>query len=480
MKKSIIKSISIIAKGLFLAMCIFTMSCESIVDGINDNPNDIPIEDVDADLFLTGAMLANNVVQAGHWNRIAGMYSGQLTGFTSLYSNIYGYSLSTAESVNPWSRVYVGTVTNVRQVRQSAPDDALLTGMAKFLEAHAVGTAASLTGDVPYVEINNADVADPKFDDQMDVFTSLISLLDNAISDFSSASSRSLSEDIYFGGDADKWQQAAATLKARYHMHMQDYAAAYNAAQSGISSDDATLKYIPRGDPAVVEGDKNLFFTILEGSRTGDIGTGESYLMQLLNPNSDISRGNAKTNEAARFGYYRVDETGGAANLGIIEQFEPHRLVTYEENLLILAEAGFRSQGFETGLQHLNELRAWLNTGGRLNANFTDSTYLYEAYVADDFAAGGMENVDGISADQALLREIIEERYISGFGTYMPFDDVRRLRKTDPNLVVPFPLNVASASQHPERLPYSDDELVTNANAPADDPGIFVKTRVNQ
>ncbi len=61
----------------------------------------------------------------------------------------------------------------------------------------------------------------------------------------------------------------------------------------------------------------------------------------------------------------------------------------------------------------------------------------------------------------------------------MPFDDARRLRKSDSDVAVPFPLNVASASAHPERMPYSDDELNSNANAPTE-PGIFTKTEVNQ
>ena len=62
----------------------------------------------------------------------------------------------------------------------------------------------------------------------------------------------------------------------------------------------------------------------------------------------------------------------------------------------------------------------------------------------------------------------------------MPFDDARRLRAADGDIAVSFPLNVASGSQHPERLPYSADELTTNSNAPSDDPGIFIKTEVNQ
>ena len=145
-----------------------------------------------------------------------------------------------------------------------------------------------------------------------------------------------------------------------------------------------------------------------------------------------------------------------------------------------MAECEARAGNFSNALGHLNDLRAWLNGGGQLNSNFSGEPYQYDAYDAADFANGGMENADGIDDTRALLREIIEERYISGFGTFIPFNDARRLRASDSDIAVPFPLNTATASQHPERLPYSDDELNSNSNAPAEDPGIFQKTAVNQ
>jgi hypothetical protein len=377
--------------------------------------------------------------------------------------------------------VYIGVITNVRYIRDRAPNDPLLVGISKVLEAHAIGTLASLCGDVPYSEIGNDDVADPRFDGQVAVFQSLVSLLESAATDLGGASNNSaLTQDIYFGGDATKWLEAANTLRARYLLQMKDYAGALNAANAGISSPDGTMNYTPQGDPSFAEGDKNLFWTILEGSRAGDIGTGNSHLMQMLDAGSSVSRNHAKTNEYARFHYYTIDESGGSPNQGIIEQFEPHQLISYEENQLIKAECAARANDFNGGLGHLNDLRAYLNGGGRLNANFTDSTYLYDAFVATDFDNGGIENADGIDATRALLREIIEERYVSCFGMYIPFNDARRLRKTDGDIAVDIPFNTGTASSHPERLPYSFDELNSNSNAPTDDPGILVVTEVNQ
>ncbi len=467
-------------KSLVLLLFIGLTSCEGLVEGINDNPNDVLIDDIEADLFLTGAMLANTGVQAGHLNRVGGMYSGQLIGITSLYSNIYGFSLSTAEAVGTWRNIYVGVIPNLRHIRDIAVDDNLLAGIAMVVEAHAVGTGASLFGDIPYAEVNNSEIDNPSFDSQVAVFNDCIALLDGAIDKLSAASSRTLSADIYYEGDRDKWIAAANTLKARYYLQMKDYGAAYSAAQNGISSHDGTMQHIPRGDPNVAEGDKNLFWEILEGSRAGDIGTLNSYLIQLVDPASTLSRNNSKTDETARHGYYQIDESGGSPNTGIIEQFEPQNLVSFAENALILAEAGARTQGVSTGLNHLNDLRSWLNTGGGVNANFQGEAFLYDAYEVADFDSGGIENQDGIAADRAFLREVIEERYVSGFGTFMPFNDSRRLRATDSDIAVAYFLVDGPDGPYPERMPYSDDELNANSNAPDEDPGIFAKTEVNE
>ena len=142
---------------------IFTISCEDMVEGINDNPNDIIVGDVQERLFLTGAQLANIQLNCGHLNRIGGMYSGQLIGYSSLYSNIYGFSLSTAESNSEWNYIYVNVQSNTRHIAANS-DNSLLVGIAKIIEGHAFGTGASLFGDIPFSEAGNLEISDPVFD----------------------------------------------------------------------------------------------------------------------------------------------------------------------------------------------------------------------------------------------------------------------------------------------------------------------------
>ncbi len=478
--KTQIKRFSIMKRIIasFTLFALVVTGCD-VDKTINDNPNEITLADVDPKLFLNGAQLANAIVQVSHINRICGMYSGQLIGFTSLYSNIYGYALSTVETNGEWNSAYIGVVTNARHIQEAAADDKLLVGISKVVEANAIGTLALLTGDVPYSEIGGT-VDDPKFDGQKEVLAALSTLLDGAISDLSAATSRNESFDIYFNGDKDKWIAAAYTLKARYALAQKDYAGALAAAGNGISSSAGDMMYIPRGDGAISQGDKNLFYTILEGSRTGDLGNDGSFLLEILDPSNAKYRGNTKTNETARHGYYTIDESTGSGNKGVIEQYEPQPIATYSENQLIKAEASARS-GFASGLSALNTYRAWLAGGGRLNANFDDdANYMYDAYVEADFASGGMENADGVSKENALLREIIEERYVSGFGSFMPFNDHRRLRGAgETALIPPFPLNTAAASQHVERIQWAEVELLSNSNAPTD-PGLYAKTAVNK
>ena len=119
-------------KSLLALLFVFSFSCEDINEDINSNPNDILITDVEDKLFLTGAQLANIQLQLGHLNRISGMYSGQLIGFSSLYANIYGMALSTVESNGSWNALYVGVLTNMRQLQNNS-SNTLLVGIAEII-----------------------------------------------------------------------------------------------------------------------------------------------------------------------------------------------------------------------------------------------------------------------------------------------------------------------------------------------------------
>ncbi len=463
---------------LFALLGMSLVACEDLVEGINDDPNNIPIDAVAAVNFLRGAQLANIQVQLGHEQRITASWSGHMVGYQNLYKPLYEYNLTSAESNGFWSFTYQGVVNQVRHIRNIASEDKLLTGIAKVLEAHAVGTLAAAYGDIPYTEAINPAISDPKFDSQRSVFAALQTLLDGAIADLTGATKRSLPEDLYYNGDNAKWLEAAYTLKARYFTLTKEYDKALAAAQKGISKVANNMLFKPVNSTNT--SDKNLLYTLYSGSRAGDLGNRTSYLIKLIDPASAIVRNNAKTQEHARHAYLLVDEKVGANNKGAANSLEPMPLVTYQENQLTLAECAARTQGFDQGLQYLNAYRAALASGTVFKKINTADPLKYDAYVAADFDNGGMENADNLLPLRALLREIVEERYVSFFSQWLVFNDARRLRKSDSDIAVKFPLNTPTATKYPERIIYPQNELNANENAKEPAEGIYFVVEVNR
>ncbi len=468
-------------KLLFLACCLLMLpGCLSLNEGVNDNPNDITIEAIQAQGFLTGAQLGNIQVQVGHLQRISGLWTRQLIGFQSSYLSLDQYNITTAESNGTWNRAYQSCLSQLRTIQEKGEGNPQLVAITWIIEAHAIGTMASLFGDVPYREAATVGISEPAFDPQAQVFDDLQILLDQAIEELSQLSIELfIPEDIYFSGDVAKWLESAWTLKARFYLQAKDYANAYTAALNGISSGGNDMRFHPINDANT--DNKNLFWQLAAGSRAGDIGNRKddqiSYLMQILSDTASITRTHGKTLEEARYDYYVIMDSDADANLGVAAATQSMPMVTFAENTLILAEAGARTQGFETGLLHLNAHREWLASGEAFPILNPSSDLGYFELDADDFEEDGFENIDGIDPERALLREIIEERYISGFGTWMPFNDARRLRDLEPDIAVMFPLQTGDCM--PQRFLYSANELDANSNAPAD-PGLCAQTPLNQ
>lgn len=472
-------------KKIIIILCIgFLFSaCSSLVEGLNDNPNSPTTTSYQ--YILTGAEVGNTIVQTGEIARKAGIFCGYYTGIDRQHLGFSEYAVTTSDFDSQWNDVYVGAVINALAAEQTAKEEGIegvTIGIAQTIRALALGTAASLWGDVPFDEAGALDIENPAFEDQLSVYTKLQNLLDQAIDNLGSGTGRPASNaDVHFDGNPTTWTAVAYTLKARYYMHTKAYADAYAAAQKGISTAANDLA-TPHGT-ANDNSNLNYQFFAIE-VRQSDLVTSD-FMASLIAPDAATSpdfsnyRGNAKTNETARFNYLLTTTSFGIqpnTSDGFAAREAPAPLVTYAENLLILAEAGFRSQGFNQGLQHLNEFRAWMATGGYLsNANMADLQY--DAYVAADFANGGIENPDGVSADNALLREILEERYVTFFGLIEGFNDTRRTGK---ETIVRVPVTPNTGSQLPQRFLYPTTEIDRNPNVPNPVPDFFAPTAVNQ
>ena len=466
MKKHIRKFIYVVA----LLLCL--VNCETYLD-VNEDPN--VATDVPAELLLKGMILANTQLQSGHLMRISQFWTGQMVGINNLYDRINDYIISPEEGNDMWFFMYHGIMTQ-NNIIQERSEDNLVKGIANVIEAHGIGSMASMFGDVPYSEAGNSD--NPVFDGQLSVYASAQTLLDEAIAQLTLVpSTRRFSNDILLNGNPTAWIQVANTLKARYYLATRQYGPAYTSALSGISSAANSMRYAAAySGYGTTDENSSLYFNILSGSRAGDLTFNGSFTDGLLNVANTSSRNNTKTDESRRRDYLTLDQAGINANR-LSWKSAPMPMVTYEENLLILAETGLRTVDFSEGLTQLNALRTRLRSGSAFLGN-PALTLKYDNYVSTDFDAGGIENANNLTPNNALLREIMEEKYVSTFGTLVPFDDFRRIRATDNAIALPIPLNAGSA--HPERMLIAQDEIDGNTSVPSPIPGLFVKTPVNQ
>jgi len=92
------------------------------------------------------------------------------------------------------------------------------------------------------------------------------------------------------------------------------------------------------------------------------------------------------------------------------------------------------------------------------------------------FTLSTIPPASSLTADQALLREILEERYVNFFGQIEGFNDMRR---TQDETLVRVPVTPNTGAQLPQRFLYPQSEIDRNTSTPSPIPGIFVRTPVN-
>jgi hypothetical protein len=458
-------------------------SCTDMVEGINEDPNKLSINDAQAVNVFQSALLANQFFQTTNNVRNTMLWLGQGTGIDRQYIPLNDWNNNTsADSDSAWSLLYVNFLTQARIAQQKslAANNFKMLAVAQIVEAHAIGTATSLWGDIPYSEFKILDPSNkPKFDKQSLVYTQLQTLLDEAISNLTKAGAIPTALDIYYSGNVSRWSQLAYSLKARYFLHTKKYDLAKANALLGINSAENDFKAIFGGTTR--NQNFNPFYAFLAVDRAGMM-VASGHASTILNKNSATNRTNAKTDETARLAYnYNGTELNILATPtpGKFGQASNIPLVTYGEMLLIIAEADARTS-FASGLVSYNVYRALLNTGysiGAANTGYNSLAFKYDPYTAADFASGGIENATAtaLTEQNALLREIYEERYIYFIGNYEAFTDFRRT-----NNIAEIKINTSFAGT-PQRLVYSQDEINANgANVPSPLPAVTEKTEVHK
>ena len=442
-------------------------SCSDFVEGFETDPNnssDAPIEAI-----LNGAFVGLIVGHEGEDARLACMWARQFTGCDRQYS---AFEVHNVNAENFEFDKYYLAIENAQIVIEKAAltNNLLASGIAKIVEAHSIGMVASLWGDVPYSQSNQfPEIEDPIFDDQASVYSAVQSKLDDAISDLSGnpANSAIAGIDFYFGGDPAAWTAVANSLKARFYMHTKQYAEALSAAQKGIASTNGD--WLAPHATGAYNQDQNFYNSFGVLDRQGYMCAKDAILPRWLDSTHETYRGDTKTDESERFAYlftagpdYDLNYAEGA----MWAATAAFPLVSTVENLLIIAETELRvNSDMGAALDALNQVRA-LHA-----AQFPSGKY--EAYEMADFEEAGIAGRPGESASDALMHEIIEEKYISLVGQIEVYNDMRRTG----NLL---DLPSTTSNSYPERFLVPQDEIDANINAPDPIPDLYEPTPVNK
>lgn len=455
-------------KNILLSASMVAMfaSCDKSLENINVNQNgatDAPLKAV-----FIGAMVGVIQPQSGENARLACLWSQQFTGSDRQYAGFEKYNIN-AEDFD-WVGYYYAVVqqANIVITKSNAIDNGFYSGVAKIAKAQSFGTLTSLWGNVPFYQA--ADIENykaPAFDPQSTVYDEVQKLLSDGIKDLEGAGTDVFNADFYFKGNKASWIKVAHTLKARYYLHVRNYAAALAETKLGVSASAEEWK-IPHTSGAYNQ-DMNIYYSFGNRDRVGYMTANDAYLPAILDttPANVGKRNHAKTTENQRFAHIYKGAKGSydLNYAGMWTAKSSFPLVTVEENLLIAAECEVQGGSNANGLTELNKVRTIL--AGKYPKG------KYTAFVLSDFDASGIEDNGKGNQKDNLLYEILEEKYTSLVGQIEVYNDLRRTKNF-------MGLTPRSGSEIPHRFLIPQDEINANASAPSPIPGLFVKTPINQ
>jgi len=444
-------------KFIYILTILLTLtSCESVVEDLNDDPNNF--NDTSLSLILNHAILNLVTVAESDMARYATIFTDQFMGVDRQYGTLNGYSVTQADFDEHWEDLYQRGITQAQIAKAKAIEATNVSaeGQALILEGYYFAEAALLFGDVPFSEVNNAEITDPIYEGQETVINGAISLIQEGIS---KAGNTSAANNVMATNST--WGQIGNALLARYYLALREYGLANQAAKdANFTSNDNDWSIVH----SAANFGENLFWQF-EVEQRGDYlkvaapGANEgdpanfSYMLELLDANHPNYKGNAKTDETVRYNFYADGESLNTTD-GFAAQTASFPIVSFEEIQLIIAETEILANtNSNAAIVALNLVR--INNATRYAGS------QYDPYVIGDFAD-----------TNALHVEILKEKFCSVIG--LPtFHDVNRTKN-----LIGTTIKNDNQTTIPQRFLYPLTESSSNSNAP-DVVGLFVPTPIN-
>ncbi|MCM1518728.1 MAG: SusD/RagB family nutrient-binding outer membrane lipoprotein [Pseudoflavonifractor sp.] len=476
-------------KYLIIPLAAFALvSCtEDVMDDINKDNGNPPIEVIDGKLMITDAITSTAyTTTSGDYSFYTSVLNEQLFGcgnnqFKELEMRNTSETAGSSTFNNVWNGTYANLL-NLNNIMTKCADGGLnagqhdLLGMAQLLSAINWGILTDMHGDIPCSQaIQGSETKQPVIDPQKDVYTKIMNLIDNAINNLQTAIDNGEShvgaQDLLYNGDASKWLAAAYAVKARYKLHLsfRDAAAlddAATAAQKAIDlgfsgcdfdrfdgksnsmnpwaafqysrdyiGNSASLhnKMADRNDPRC-----DVYFRHYDASETGPVTYG-------INGNLADAQ---KTYEIGAPGWLEYQANGAPA--GIAASIH---ILSLSEVYFILAEVKARK-----GTDYTSDLT------NAIEASFDDTrSFGTVTGTAADYVA----SLSSRLADNAV-KEVMIQKYISQVRdeNVEAYNDIRRCKAMGETFVAfENPRDTQQGVNYwPLRLPYGNSDVSANPN----------------
>lgn len=433
------------------------------------------------------------------------------------------YNLTGSVVGNQWFGLYAECLINNEQVikQATASGQSGYVGVAKLQKAFVFSQMVDMWGDIPYSEaLQGSAIRHPKYDRDSDIYGSLLSLITEGLDNLSQPGATIGAGDLIYNGDKAKWQQLGRTLRLKLLNQIRlnptpvmpladlrrEVTALLGQPLLTLPTDDFEWKYgtgltpenrnpgyqVNYGQSSREDFVGRYFYTFLKNRN--DPRTPYYFYHQKAGTNAEptadyqdgrfVTRllGSTGANRAAAvdeiqtlLGLFPIggrydDGSGGNANTNPGNPRVPQRLLTATSRFFTEAELQL------TVLNDVGAARAALEKG--LAASFAKVNQVVTLYPSPNttppitataqnaYVTAALTRFDAANSPALRLKVIMEEKYVAGFG-FGPdiYTDYRRTGYPEIDIPGKEP-NTQLSSGYPRVLPYREDDLTSNRNAP--------------
>ncbi len=209
---------------ILASVFMFFTGCETLELELLENPNEVGVENADANFIL-------NDIQITFARNILNGYNGPSMAATRMTYLFGAYNGSIDENTlsTEWQQSYqmFGNIDIIEEIHNAAievGEEGIpnTLGVAQVIEAYAYMLLVDYVNDVPYTEANQPeDFPNPNSDAGKFVYDAQLELLDTAIANLQSGGLVNPDTDLYFGDfDEANWVNLANTLKLRAYNNL--------------------------------------------------------------------------------------------------------------------------------------------------------------------------------------------------------------------------------------------------------------------